>query len=120
MQAGVKEAFKPIHVKLMRIMFDSFEGEVSQNAYGSAFLIRKYIGADNYLVQLATISYYSAPNSQFFKLINVTWNEKCFALNQNSYFESTPEDQLAVSFICNDMFSVKRVCMRPNVEIDLH
>jgi hypothetical protein len=38
------------------------------------------------------MSYYSAPNSQLFKIINITVNENCFALNQNSYFEMTPED----------------------------
>ena len=69
-------------------------------------------------MSLAAMSYYSSPNSQLFKVINITWNEDCFALNQNAYFEMSPEDQIAVSFICNDQFQIYRVCMRPHAILD--
>jgi hypothetical protein len=93
---------------------------VAKNAYGGVFMLKKSFGDDIYLLYLAAISFFSAPNSQFFKLITVPYNENCFALNQDSYFESTPEDQIAVSYICNDMLYIYRVCMRPNVVIDFH
>lgn len=55
-----------------------------------------------------------------FRLIKVPYNENCFALKKDSYFESTFEDQIVVSYICNDMLNIYRVCMRPNVVINLH
>ena len=62
----------PINVRLIRINFDEFNGEIVQNPYGSAFLVKKFDEADNFVVSLAAMSYYSAPNSQLFKLINIT------------------------------------------------
>lgn len=45
--------------------------------------------------------------------------DQCIAINQNPYFESTPEDQIAVTFICNQYLYMFRVCMRPQVIVDL-
>ncbi len=36
-----------------------------------------------------------------------------------AYFESTPEDQIAVSFICNQYLYIYRICMRPHVLVNL-
>jgi hypothetical protein len=83
-------------------------------------MLKKNLGDSSFIVYLAALSFYSAPNSQMFKMIQIPFNETCFALNQDSYFEFTPEDQIAVSFICNDILNIYRVCMRPNVEINFH
>ncbi len=72
--------------------YKTYNGEVVQNKYGSAFMVKKSLGDNDFELYLAAISYYSAPNSQMFKLLNITFNEDCFALNQDSYFEITPED----------------------------
>ena len=58
-----KNYLVPKSIRLIRIDFDYFNGEVAQNAYGSAFLLRKNYEADNYEVRLAAISYFSTPNS---------------------------------------------------------
>jgi len=64
-------------------------------------MAERNLGDDNFDVYLIAVSYYSAPNSRIFKMINITWNQDCFALQQDSYFEFTPEDQIALSFICD-------------------
>lgn len=94
--------------------FDGFNGEVAGNDYGSAFLIRR-----DHQVHLAALSYYSAPNSRIFKVLNVTKDEECTSLNHDSYYEFSPEDQIAVSFICNQYLMIIRVCMRPNLLLDM-
>lgn len=98
--------------------YDDINWQIAANKYGSAFLAYTYFQGNNYEVSLVAISYYSAPNSRVFKVINITWNEQCISLNQDSYFEFTPEDQLAVSFICGAYLQIYRVCMRPHVVID--
>jgi hypothetical protein len=45
-------------------------------------------------------------------------NEECYSLNSDPYFVESPEDQIAVSFICNSFLWIHRVCMRPNIVID--
>ena len=70
-------------------------------------------------MQLIAISYYSAPNSRVLKYINVTWNDRCFSLNHDQYYVNSPEDQIAVSFICNQYLQIHRACMRPHVDISL-
>ncbi len=77
---------------MIRIDFDDFEGEIVHNSYGSAFLIKKNYEADNFEISLAALSFYSAPNSHYFKQINIRWNDQCFALNKNSYIKMSPED----------------------------
>ena len=67
---------------------------------------------------LVAESFYSSPNSRIIKQILITQNEQCISLNQDSYFEISPEDQLAVSFICNQYLQIIRICMRPHVAID--
>lgn len=51
-------------------------------------------------------------------MISITQNEQCFSLNQDAYYVSSPEDQIAVSFICNFYLQIYRVCMRPHVAAD--
>jgi hypothetical protein len=97
---GVTKSFTPESVRQLMLEYDAFNGHVVSNKYGSAFLIYNNLQGRNFDVQLVAMSYYSAPNSRLFKFINITWNEECISLNQDSYFEFTPEDQLAVSFIC--------------------
>lgn len=57
-----------------------------------------------------------------FKVIDIVGlggKDQCGNLNQNSYFELTPEDQLAVTFICNQYLYVYRICMRPHIIVSL-
>ncbi len=65
------------------------------------------------------MSYYSAMNTRIFKIVNMTQNENCISLNLDSYYVSSPEDQIAVSFICNSYLQIYRVCMRPHLVIDI-
>jgi hypothetical protein len=80
--------------------------------------MKQKTGFSTYDVYLVAVSFYSSQNSKLFKAILVTTEEECFALNQDPYFEISPEDQVAVSFICNSYLSIYRVCMRPHVVID--
>ena len=115
----VKDSLKPITSRQIRLHYDYLSGYVAHNDYGSAFLVNKYLGEHNYEVALIAISFYSAPNSRIFKTIDITWNEQCISLNMDSYYVFSPEDQISVSFICNSYLQIQRVCMRPNVVIEL-
>lgn len=79
-------------IRLLRTEFDNYLGEAQQNQYGSVFLAERNLGGDSYKVVLAAMSFYSAYNSRFFKTLDISWNEKCFSLNYNFYFKSSPED----------------------------
>jgi hypothetical protein len=77
-------------------------GEIASNYYGNGFLIEQHdLLEESQFVYLVAVSYFSAPNSRIFKVINVTQNERCHSLNEDSYYVVSPEDQVAVSFICN-------------------
>lgn len=116
---GITNSFKEDSKRLIKLDYDYFNGEVASNKYGSAFLFSRKTVGDNYEVFLVAESFYSAPNSRIFKMINITQNEQCTNLNEDLYYESSPEDQIAVSFICNQYLRIYRVCMRPHVNIYL-
>ena len=99
--------------------FDWYGGEIASNEYGSVFLVEKSFFGDNYITYLVAISYFSAMNTRIFKIINMTQNERCYSLNLDSYYVSSPEDQIAVSFICSANLQIYRVCMRPHLVVDL-
>jgi hypothetical protein len=96
-----------------------------RNPYGAAFLVQNRYTlpqAELYQTKLVGISYYSSLASLVFKVIDIVdlgSKDQCGNLNQNSYFELTPEDQLAVTFICNQYLYVYRVCMRPHIIVSL-
>ena len=106
----------PISRRGISLDFDEYNGEIVHNPYGNAFLIRKRVGTDSYKTQLVSMSYYSAANSQIFKVIDMAGEgsiNQCLSLSQNAYFEETPEDQIAITFICNSQLYLYRLCMRP-------
>ncbi len=59
---------------MIQMNYKIYNGEVVQNKYGSAFMVKKSLGDNDFELFLAATSYYSAPNSQMFKLINLTYN----------------------------------------------
>ena len=66
---GEKHAFMPTEGRLIQMSYDVYNGEVAQNAYGSAFMLKKDFGDSSFILYLAALSFYSAPNSQMFKMI---------------------------------------------------
>jgi hypothetical protein len=66
---GEKYAFVPTEGRLIQMSYDVYNGEVAQNAYGSAFMLKKDFGDSSFILYLAALSFYSAPNSQMFKMI---------------------------------------------------
>ena len=52
-------------------------------------------------------------------MIKIDSNQQCISLNQEPYLASSPEDQIAVSFVCDTRLLVLRLCMRPHFLTDM-
>lgn len=100
-RVGAFLSFVPRSRRQIMIDYDNYNGDIAFNKYGSVFLVERRTTGNNFNVYLMAESYYSAPNSRLFKMVHITGNEQCISMNLDQYYEISPEDQIAVSFICN-------------------
>lgn len=99
----------------MQLYFDTFSNQLAANEYGYAFLVTKNTSMSNFDVYLGGVAFNAPQNSKVLRMIRLPQpNLQCISLNQEPYLASTPEDQIAVSFVCDTELFIVRVCMRPH------
>ena len=85
-------------------------------------LIKSPMGRGVYQTLLTAVTFYQPMQSKVFKTIVIDEsgnpeNLNCTSFMRNRKLETTIEDQLGVSMLCNQKMRAARLCLRPSLNV---